>query len=54
MIERIEQRHEAFERSQTQSEQVRKVTFMVAGIAALLSLPMVLVGLVLVWRSRRA
>lgn len=41
VIERIEQRHEAFERSQTQSEQVRKVTFMVAGIAALLSLPMV-------------
>jgi hypothetical protein len=41
VIERIEQRHEAFERSQTQSEQVRKVTFMVAGLAALLSLPMV-------------
>jgi hypothetical protein len=41
VIERIEQRHEAFERSQTQSEQVRKVTFMIAGFAALLSLPMV-------------
>ena len=41
VIERIEQRHDAFERSQTQSEQVRKVTFMVAGLAALLSLPMV-------------
>jgi uncharacterized protein YhaN len=41
VIERIEERHENFERSQTQSEQVRKVTFMVAGIAALLSLPMV-------------
>ena len=41
VIERIEQRHEEFERSQAQSEQVRKVTFMVAGLAALLSLPMV-------------
>lgn len=41
VIERIEQRHEEFERTQTQSEQVRKVTFMVAGLAALLSLPMV-------------
>jgi hypothetical protein len=41
VIERIEQRHETFERSQTQSEQVRKVTFMIAGLAALLSLPMV-------------
>ncbi len=41
VIERIEQRHDAFEKSQTQSEQVRKVTFMIAGLAALLSLPMV-------------
>ena len=41
VIERIEQRHEEFERSQTQSEQVRKVTFVVAGLSALLTLPMV-------------
>lgn len=41
VIERIEQRHEDFERTQAQSEQVRKVTFMIAGLAALLSLPMV-------------
>jgi ABC-type multidrug transport system fused ATPase/permease subunit len=41
VIERIEQRHEEFERSQAASEQVRKVTFMVAGLAALLSLPVV-------------
>ena len=41
VIERIEQRHEAFERTQAQSEQVRHVTFVVAGIAALLTLPMV-------------
>ncbi len=41
VIERIEQRHEAFERTQAQSEQVRHVTFVVAGLAALLTLPMV-------------
>jgi len=41
VIERIESRHAEFERSQLQSEQVRKVTFMVAGLAALLSLPAV-------------
>ena len=41
VIERIEQRHDEFERSQTRSEQVRKVTFVVAGLSALLSLPMV-------------
>lgn len=41
VIERIEQRHESFERTQSQSEAVRKGTFMAAGIAALLSLPMV-------------
>ena len=41
VIERIEERHEAFERSQNQSETVRRATFMIAGIAALLSLPMV-------------
>ncbi len=41
VIERIEQRHEAFERSQAQSESVRRVTFVVAGLAALLSLPVV-------------
>ncbi len=41
VIERIEARHEEFERSQTESEQVRRLTFMIAGFAALLSLPMV-------------
>lgn len=41
VIERIEQRHEEFEQSQARSEQVRRITFMVAGLAALLSLPMV-------------
>lgn len=41
VIERIEQRHVEFEQSQTRSEQVRKVTFMIAGLSALLSLPMV-------------
>ena len=41
VIERIEQRHDAFERTQNQSEAVRRGTFMAAGIAALLSLPMV-------------
>ncbi len=41
VIERIEQRHEEFERTQAQSEQVRHITFVVAGLAALLTLPMV-------------
>ena len=41
VIERIEQRHEQFERTQAQSEQVRHITFVVAGLAALLTLPMV-------------
>lgn len=41
VIERIEQRHDAFERTQAQSEQVRHITFVVAGLAALLTLPMV-------------
>jgi uncharacterized protein YhaN len=41
VIERIEQRHEEFERSQAQSEQVRRATFMVAGTAALASIPLV-------------
>ncbi len=41
VIERIEHRHEQFERTQAQSEQVRHITFVVAGIAALLTLPMV-------------
>jgi hypothetical protein len=40
VIERIEHHHEEFERTQAQSEQVRKATFMVAGIAALASLPL--------------
>jgi len=41
VIERIEERHEAFERTQAQSEVVRRATFLIAGFAALLSLPMV-------------
>ena len=41
VIERIEHRHEQFERTQAQSEQVRHITFVVAGLAALLTLPMV-------------
>lgn len=41
VIERIEARHEAFEHSQTRSEQQRRFTFIASGIAALLSLPMV-------------
>ncbi|MEX0767278.1 MAG: hypothetical protein WD029_02270 [Microthrixaceae bacterium] len=40
VIERIETQHENFERSQEQSEKVRRATFMVAGFAALLSVPM--------------
>jgi len=39
VIERIETHHENFERSQDQSETVRRSTFMVAGFAALLSVP---------------
>jgi uncharacterized protein YhaN len=39
VIERIEERHEAFERSQADSEQVRRLTFLVAGFAALLAVP---------------
>jgi hypothetical protein len=41
VIERIEHRHEEFETTQARSEQVRKVTFVTAGLVALLSLPMV-------------
>lgn len=41
VIERIEERHAAFEKSQADSEQVRRATFMIAGFAALLSVPMV-------------
>ena len=40
VIERIETKHEDFERSQDQSEAVRRATFMVAGFAALLSVPL--------------
>lgn len=39
VIERIEARHEDFERTQAQSERVRRATFMVAGMSALLSVP---------------
>ena len=39
VIERIEQRHEDFEKSQADSEQVRRLTFVVAGFAALLAVP---------------
>ena len=41
VIERIERHHEEFERTQVQSEQMRKATFVVAGVLALLSMPMV-------------
>jgi uncharacterized protein YhaN len=41
VIERIERHHEEFERTQLQSEQVRKVTFLTAGVLALLAVPMV-------------
>lgn len=41
VIERIERRHEEFERSQYQSEQVRKATFVIAGILALAMYPLV-------------
>ena len=37
VIERIEERHEAFEKSQADAEQVRRATFLIAGFAALLS-----------------
>jgi ABC-type multidrug transport system fused ATPase/permease subunit len=40
VIERIEERHAAFEKTQAENEQVRRVTFLIAGIAALLSAPM--------------
>ncbi len=39
VIERIEERHEEFERTQAQSEKVRRATFMIAGMSALLSVP---------------
>ncbi len=39
VIERIEHHHEAFEKSQADSEQVRRLTFLVAGFAALLAVP---------------
>ena len=41
VIERIERHHEEFERTQIQSEQIRKATFVLAGVLALLSLPLV-------------
>jgi ABC-type multidrug transport system fused ATPase/permease subunit len=39
VIERIERHHEQFERSQAESEKVRRVTFLAAGFAALLAVP---------------
>lgn len=39
VVARIEQRHAEFERSQEQSEGVRKVTFVLAGLAALAAVP---------------
>jgi len=45
VIASIEERHERFEQAQEESERVRRATFMIAGIAALLSFPLVrLVG----------
>ncbi len=41
VIGRIEERHQAFERSQEDNERVRRATFLIAGVAALLSIPMV-------------
>lgn len=41
VIERIERHHEEFERTQLQSEQVRKLTFMLAGFLALAVVPLV-------------
>jgi len=39
VIERIEQRHEQFERTQVDNEKVRRMTFLAAGFAALLAVP---------------
>lgn len=45
VIASIEERHDHFERTQAESEHVRRVTFLIAGIAALLTFPLVrLVG----------
>jgi len=41
VIEKIERHHEEFERTQYQSEQVRKFTFMIAGILMLAVVPLV-------------
>ena len=41
VIATIEERHEHFERTQAESEQVRRVTFLTAGIAALSAVPLV-------------
>jgi len=38
-VSRIEERHAEFERAQEQSERVRRVNFLVAGLAALLAIP---------------
>jgi len=39
VIERIEHRHEQFERTQIDNEKVRRMTFLAAGFAALLAVP---------------
>lgn len=39
VIERIEHRHEQFERTQVDNEKVRRMTFLAAGFAALLAVP---------------
>ena len=40
VIERIEDHHAEFERSQAQSESIRRATFLISGFAALLSVPL--------------
>ena len=40
VIASIEEHHERFEQTQAESEQVRRATFLIAGIAALLSIPL--------------
>lgn len=44
VIERIERHHEEFERTQLQSEQVRKLTFVLSGALALLAIPLATVA----------
>lgn len=49
VIERIEERHAAFERSQAMLEKYRKLTFLVSGVAALFVVPAVM--LIGVWAA---